>query len=199
MDVEMDGPDEGQLEEELLESTFTISPLVSLDPDEVDSLTPKQRAFLLAYIQVGSPLKARKAAGVTTRTWKEWDGDERFQSIYRDVRSPVIFGSRLMQAILFRAALEHMKLLGDDKTGVRQWAIDLAYRMRGLVQLPAGKEKDEDDKTALSQRDMKALAAGIVAEMPEVARKKIEAGPFAIVEGEFHEVPVGPIGSGSSE
>jgi hypothetical protein len=174
-----------ELEEDLLRDIESLSPLSALDPDQVDRLSPRQRAFLLAFINSGSISAARKQAHVKLDAWRKWQTDEQFMSIYRIVRSPVALAYNISQAIIMRAALRHLELLGDNRVTVQQWAIERAY---ALAQIFAKQTEDTTARPIISQADVKKLAAGVVAQLDERERKKLTRGPFDIIEGETIEI-----------
>ena len=178
--------DDDEIEEELLESTFQVSPLNALDPDKIDLLTASQRAFLLAYIHTSSISISRKMAKVSGATWTRWAGDEQFQALFKIVKNPVAFSHALAQSIIFRAAVEHYKLLGNEKTSVRQWAIERAYMLNKIFDEEDG--PDDGKAKQLSQSDVKQLAAGITAELSGPVRRRLESGPFAVIDAPFREV-----------
>lgn len=178
-------------EEELIEETFELSPLNALNPDEVDSLTPMQRKFLIAYISSASIPFARKASGVKATTFNNWKEDERFTKIFDIVKSPVAFAESLAQAIIFKAMLQHYEMLESPKESTRIWAIERAYAIRPTEQKPRG---GEDQPARLTQSDVKLLAEKLNDHLSDEAKTKMaKSQPFSFVEGVVRELPVADV------
>jgi hypothetical protein len=138
---------------------------------------------LLAFLHTGTIAGAKKQAGVTGGTWTKWGNDKHFQEMYKRVKTPVVMQTDLANALGYRAMLELYAMLGDEKLSTRQWAIE---RIASLMQLRA-KEKERDpeqDARLLSQAEIKRIASGVVQQLPEAVRERVERSPFEFIDAE---------------
>jgi hypothetical protein len=164
---------EHEIEDDLIDEVVETSALNTLDPEEVERLTSKQRQFLIAFI---------KLAHITSTTWSNWKADPQFQKVFEMVRNPAVFASALSTAIIFKAMINLYSMLDDDKTSVRQWAIERAFSLRP-------KEVEQRDQGLLSNQELKALVDALRGSDPQIAQH-IKSQPFAFIEGEVREVPM---------
>jgi hypothetical protein len=173
---------EHEIEDDLIDEVVETSALNTLDPEEVERLTSKQRQFLIAFIGGASIPQARKLAHITSTTWSNWKADPQFQKVFEMVRNPAVFASALSTAIIFKAMINLYSMLDDDKTSVRQWAIERAFSLRP-------KEVEQRDQGLLSNQELKALVDALRGSDPQIAQH-IKSQPFAFIEGEVREVPM---------
>ena len=174
-----------EVEDELLDEVVELTPLSALDPDKVDELTPLQRNFLIAFISNGSIPMARKIAKVSSDVWKRWQDDEKFQAIFKVVKSPPAFAGALRDAIVWKAMLELYSMFGHEKIGVRQWAIERAFQLMPKEEGNSG----GGGQAILSQRDVKLLAESLNEQLSDEAKDKVlRKQPFQIVDATFEVV-----------
>lgn len=168
----------------MLDSLVELSPLNALDADDVDKLTARQQAFLIAFINSGSLISAKRQAKVNNKLWETWQSNPVFVDTLKAVKNPAVFAHRLASAIVFEAMKEHYKMLRHEKIGVRQWAIERAYNLR-----PKNTDNEDDGpRKSLSQGDIKQLAEGVVRQLSDADRAKVDRAPFQVVDAEYRAI-----------
>ena len=100
---------------------------------------------------------------------------------FRLIKSPVAFATKLSQAIIWQAFVQHFKLLQHPSVKVQQWAIENAYKMPGAA-------RDDDRRQLTTQPEIKQLAAAIAAELPSETQTRLTRSPFQFVEAEVRVI-----------
>lgn len=158
-----------------------VNPLILIGEDNLAELSDIQQKFLLARMVLHSDAAASRAAEVTPAKVKGWkEESSHFQGAYALITAdPISFALSLNRFIVAKAAVEHMGMLMHPNARIRQWAIELAYKVQNM-----GTEKNIKVTGDVNHKfdELRQLARETPVALPEPPKEE------DVIEGTFIEL-----------